>query len=133
MSYLSAFDAKAASTAAPAPTVALVAAPKSYAAAPTLMNNKMTTYAQVKPTVQQTVVKPTVTVQPTPETTVMVAPPNAVGMDKPSGGEVEITTTQSAPSSAQVQTTVQNATEPKKSWLPWALGAGALFWFYKKK
>lgn len=122
MSYLSAFDAKAASTAAPAPTVALMAAPKSYAAAPTLMNRKMTTYAQVKPTVQQANVKPVVTAQPSPEVQVTATPQ-----------EVEITTTESAPSSAQVQTTVQNATEPKKSWLPWALGAGALFWFYKKK
>lgn len=122
MSYLSAFDAKAASTAAPAPTVALMAAPKSYAAAPTLMNSKMTTYAQVKPTVQQAAVKPVVTAQPSPEVQVTATPQ-----------EVEITTTESAPSSAQVQTTVQNATEPKKSWLPWALGAGALFWFYKKK
>jgi hypothetical protein len=91
----------------------------------------MTTYAQVKPTVQQNVVKPTVTTQPAPETTVMVVP-NAVGVDRPSGGEVEITSTQPAPPAAEVQVTAQAATA-KTNWLPWALGAAGLFWFYKKK
>jgi hypothetical protein len=126
MSYLGLIDTRTAAKVTTAPaTTTTTTQPK------TLLATKMTTYAQVKPTVQQTVVKPTVTVQPTPETTVMVAPPNAVGMDKPSGGEVEITTTQSAPPAAEVQTTVQAAT--KTNWLPWALGAAGLLWFYKKK
>lgn len=124
MSYLGLIDAKTAAktTTAPATT---------QPAKTVLLNTKMTTYAQVKPTVQQNVVKPTVTTQPAPETTVMVVP-NAVGVDRPSGGEVEITSTQPAPPAAEVQVTAQAATA-KTNWLPWALGAAGLFWFYKKK
>lgn len=113
MSYLGLIDAKTAAkvTTAPAPPPAKTV----------LLNTKMTTYA-VKPTVQQaaTAVKPAATAQPAPETAVTVTPQ-----------EVEVTTTQSAPSAAEMQTTVQAAT--KTNWLPWALGAAGLFWFYKKK
>lgn len=113
MSYLGLIDTKTAAKVTTAPTT--TTQPRT-----TLLATKMTTYAQAKPTVQQNVVKPTVTAQPSPETTVTATPQ-----------EVEVTTTQSAPSAAEMQTTVQAAT--KTSWLPWALGAAGLFWFYKKK
>lgn len=113
MSYLGLIDTKTAAKVTTAPTT--TTQPRT-----TLLATKMTTYAQAKPTVQQSVVKPTVTAQPSPETTVTATPQ-----------EVEVTTTQSAPSAAEMQTTVQAAT--KTNWLPWALGAAGLFWFYKKK
>jgi hypothetical protein len=121
MSYLGLIDktaVKVATTTATKPPPP----PPQEAPRATLLPTKMTTYAQVKPTVQQaaTVVKPAVTAQPAPETSVTVTPQ-----------EVEVTTTQSAPSAAEMQTTVQATT--KTSWIPWALGAAGLLWFYKKK
>jgi outer membrane biosynthesis protein TonB len=119
MSYLGLIDrtaVKVATTTATKPPPP----PPQEAPRTTLLATKMTTYAQAKPTVQQNVVKPTVTAQPSPETTVTATPQ-----------EVEVSSTQDAPSAAEMQTTVQAAT--KTNWLPWALGAAGLFWFYKKK
>jgi len=117
MSYLSAFDVK---STAVATTTKTATAPAPPALTAPLLATKMTTYSKVKPTVTQTVAKPAVTVQPAQETTVTVTPQ-----------EVEVTSTEPAPSAPAVQAPA--AAGEKKSWLPWALGAGVLWFFYKKK
>lgn len=114
MSYLGLIDTKTAAKVTTAPTT--TTQPRT-----TLLATKMTTYAQAKPTVQQNVVKPTVTAQPSPETTVTATPQ-----------EVEVSSTQDAPPATEVRVAAQEAAT-KTSWLPWALGAAGLFWFYKKK